>query len=65
MEKVWERRPHAFPSHYISEFYLSGLCMMSVHPDKISKDKQLFIDRFGRDPRRFLLLFLSDADKSC
>jgi len=26
---------------------------------------QGFIDRFGRDPRRLQLLFLSDADKSC
>jgi len=42
---------------------------MSVHREKISKDKQGFIgsvlDRFGRDIRRFQLLFLSDADKSC
>ena len=27
--------------------------------------QQGFIDRFGRDPRRLQLLFLSDADKSC
>jgi len=39
--------------------------MMSVHREKISKDKHGFIDRFGRDPRRLQLLFLSDADKSC
>jgi len=38
---------------------------MSIHPEKISKDKQPVIDRFGRDPRRLLLLFLSDADMSC
>jgi len=38
--------------------------MMSVHREKINKEKQDFIDRFGRDPRRFQLLLLSDADKS-
>ena len=27
--------------------------------------QQGFTDRFGRDPRRLQLLFLSDADKSC
>jgi len=48
---------------------LSGLCVMSVHREKISKDKKGFIesviDRFGRDLKRLQLLFLSDADKSC
>ena len=39
--------------------------MMSVHREKISKNKQHFIDRFRRDPRRWQLLFLGDADKSC
>jgi len=43
---------------------LSGLSIMSVHREKISKDKQGFVDRFGRYPRRLQLLFLSDADKS-
>jgi len=38
---------------------------MSVHREKISKDEQRFIDRFGRDPRHLQLLFLSDAEKSC
>jgi len=42
---------------------------MSVHREKITKDKQGFIermlDRFGRDLRRLQLLFLYDADKSC
>jgi len=37
--------------------------MMSVHREKISKDKQGFIesvlDRFGRDIRRLQILFLS------
>ena len=36
---------------------------------KTFKDKQglieRVIDRFGRDPRRLQLLFLTDADKSC
>jgi len=27
--------------------------------------KQGFVDRFGRNPRRLQLLFLSDAEKSC
>jgi len=27
--------------------------------------QQGFTDRFGRDPRRLQLLFISDADKSC
>jgi len=48
--------------------YLSGLCMMSVPREKISKDKQGLIARvkvrFARDPSRFQLLFLSDTDKS-
>jgi len=38
---------------------------MSAHRKKISKDKWGFIERFGRDPRRLQLLFLSDANKSC
>jgi len=41
--------------------------MMSVHREKISKDKQGYIerelDRFGRDPRRLQLLFRSDTSK--
>ena len=48
---------------------LPGLCMMSVHREQISKDKQGFIesvtDCFGRDLRRLQLLFLSGADKFC
>jgi len=43
--------------------------MMSIAREKISKDKHGFIerviDRFGRDPRRLQLWFLSDADKQC
>jgi len=39
--------------------------MMSVHCEKITKDKQGFIERFGRDPRCLQLLFLSDANESC
>ena len=39
--------------------------MMSVHCEKNTEGKQGFIDRFGWDPRRLQLLFLSDADKSC
>jgi len=38
---------------------------MSVHSEKISKDKQRFIERFGRDSRRLQLLFLSDGEKPC
>ena len=38
---------------------------MSVHREKISKDKQGYIEHFGWDSRRLQLLFLSDADKSC
>jgi len=45
------------------------LCMMIVHREKISKDKQGFIerviDRFGRVSRRLQLLLLSKTDKSC
>ena len=36
---------------------------MSVNREKISKDKQGLIDRFGQYPRRLQLLFLRDADK--
>jgi len=39
--------------------------MMSFHSEKISKDKQRFLYRFGRDPRRLQLLFLCDSEKSC
>jgi len=43
--------------------------MMGVLREKISNDKQGFIerviDRFVLDPRCFQRLFLSDADKSC
>jgi len=39
--------------------------MMNVHSEKISKDKQRVVDRFGRDSRRLQILFLSDAEKSC
>jgi len=46
------------------QVYLSSLCMMNVHREKISKDKQGFTDRIGRDPIHLQLLFLSDADKS-
>ena len=38
--------------------------MMSVHCEKISKDKHGFIDRVGRDTRRLQILFQSDAEKS-
>jgi len=42
---------------------------MSVHHEKVSKDKQGFIERvfdcFGRDLRRLQLFFLSDDGKSC
>jgi len=37
---------------------------MSVNREKISKDKQGLIDRFGQYPRHLQLLFLRDADKS-
>ena len=37
--------------------------MMSVHCEKNTEGKQGFIDRFGWDPRRLQLLFLSDVDK--
>jgi len=33
--------------------------MMSFHSEKISKDQQRFLYRFGRDPRSLQLLFLS------
>ena len=40
---------------------LSALCMMSVHREKISKDKSQFIetviDQFGNDRRRLQFLF--------
>jgi len=41
------------------QIYLSGLCMMSVYREKVSEDKQGFIDRFGRDPRRLQLALVS------
>jgi len=48
---------------------LSGLCVMSVHHEKISKDKQGFIvkeiDRFGRDLRHLQILFLNDVYMCC
>jgi len=41
---------------------------MSVHREKVSKDKQGFIERafdcFGRDLKRLPLFFLNDAGKS-
>ena len=43
--------------------------MMSVQREKLNKDKVLLkgwlIDRFGGDPRRLQLFFVSDAGKSC
>jgi len=39
----------------------TGLCMMSVHREKVSKDKQGFIYGFGQDCRRLKLVFLSDT----
>ena len=40
---------------------LSGLCMMSVHRDKISQEKEEFmntvVDEFGKDRRRLQFLF--------
>jgi len=49
--------------------HLSDWCMMSIHREKISKHKQSFIERvihrFGRNPGRLQLLFLSGADKQC
>jgi len=52
-----------------SSLLLSGLCLMSVPHEKISKEKQGFIEKvivlFRRDPRCLQLLFLSNADKSC
>ena len=45
--ETWLRSP-------MSDERLSGLCMMSVHREKINKDEQNFvgsvINRFGRDP---------------
>jgi len=42
---------------------------MIVHREKVSKDKQGFIERvfdsFGRDLKRLQFLFLGDAGKSC
>jgi len=42
---------------------------MSVHRDKVSKDRHGFIERmfdcFGRDLRRLQLFLLNDAGKSC
>jgi len=46
-----------------------ALFMMSVFRENNSKDKQgsieRVIDRFGRDPRRWQLLFRNGPDKSC
>lgn len=40
---------------------LSGLCMLSVHRDKVNSQKtelmNRVIDKFGRDPRRLQFLF--------
>ena len=42
---------------------------MSHHREKVSKDKQGFVERvfdcFGRDLRRLQLFFLNDAGKPC
>jgi len=51
------------------DWTLLPIMRMSVHRQKVSKDKQGFIERvfdcFGRDLRRLQLLFLNDAGKSC
>jgi len=48
---------------------LLGLCVMTAHREKNSKNKQGFIERvvyrFERDLRHLQLLFLRDADKCC
>jgi len=63
------RRVKTWLPSTMSDERLSGLCMMSVHREKISKDKQSFVervvDRFGSEPRRLQLLFRSGDDKPC
>nr|CAB3267958.1 zinc finger MYM-type protein 1-like [Phallusia mammillata] len=45
----------------MSDQRLSGICMLSVHRDKIKQQKNVLInkiiDKFGRDPRRLQFLF--------
>ena len=45
----------------MTEDRLNGLCMISVHREKISTSKQQFIERvvteFGLEPRRLQFLF--------
>jgi len=52
----------------MSDEGMFGFCM-SVHREKINKDKQDFIkkviDRFLRNLRRLQLLFLCDPDMCC
>ena len=55
------RRVKTWLRSTMSDKRLSGLCMLSVHRDKMNSQKTELmnraIDNFGRDPRRFQFLF--------
>ena len=56
------RRVKTWLRSTMTEDRLNGLCMMSVHREKIHTSKQQFIERvvteFGRESRRLQFLFL-------
>ena len=55
------RRVKTWLRSTMSDQRLSGLCMLSVHRDKVNSQKtdlmNKVIDNFGRDPRRLQFLF--------
>ena len=55
------RRVKTWLRSTMSDTRLSGLCMLSVHRDKVNSQKtelmNRVIDNFGRDPRRLQFLF--------
>ena len=55
------RRVKTWLRSTMSDKRLSGLCMLSVHRDKVNSHKtelmNRVIDNFGRDPRRLQFLF--------
>ena len=55
------RRVKTWLRSTMTEDRLNGLCMISVHREKISTSKQQFIERvvteFGLEPRRLQFLF--------
>ena len=55
------RRVKTWLRSTMSDDRLSGMCMLSIHREKVKRQKTVFIekviDKFGRDPRRLQFLF--------